>query len=916
VRFDLRIWLLPITVFLMHVAKDGEKAGWISVVIILVSAFLAPGQTPQQKFLSGQIPEAVSRLKPLGRLEGSARLRLSINLPLHDQGALTNLIEQIYDPGHPLYHHYLTPQEFDARFGPSEADYQAVIAWATRSGFTITDYHPTRMILGVSASVTDIERALRVTMRTYAHPTEHRTFFAPDTEPSIDTSLPILNIGGLDNFARPHPANLRRAPLKASGKARPLNIGSAPNGNLGGMDYRAAYAPGVSLTGTGQKVGLLEFDAYYEGDITEYESQVGVPEVPLEVLLLDGFNGEPGEADGEVALDIEMAISMAPGLSSVVLFEAGPEGVPNDVLDAMSTNMSIKQFSCSWFFGPITSGTRIKMDDYFMEFAVQGQSFFVASGDAGAATNGVAISPPGDDPYVTLVGGTVLATAGPSSAWLSETVWNAQEGPGYNESSGGESTGYGIPSWQAGVITTASNGSKTKRNCPDVAMAADNIFIVADDGQFETTGGTSCASPLWAGFAALVNQQAAALGQSGLGFLNPALYQIAANTGYTACFDDITVGNNTNTISPIHWLAVPGYDLCTGLGSPIGGSLIIALTQPDGFQITPGRGAVGNGPVGGPFTIPTQTFLLTNTGSAALNWSLGTTPAWLNVSGANGTLAAGGGGSSVVLSLNAAANVLPSGVYEADLWFTNETSGLAQLRQFTLQVGQDLVLDGGFEAGDFCYWNLAGDSSVYTNNFVDFSDDYYGAFYYAYAGTNFGALGQVSDLAYLSQSLPTQPGQLYLLSFWVENNSGDTPNQFVVQWNTDTTSTNVIYNQTDNTVPFSWKNLVFIVTAATNVTTLQFGARNDDDYFGLDNVSVLAVMPPNIQSAAAVNGTLQLAFSAVPGAEYRLQYTTNLAQGEWSDLGNIITATTNPMPDSGTIGPDPQRFYRVVLLPQ
>jgi len=865
--------------------------------------------------MSGQMPEVVPSLKPLGRLDGPARLRLSINLPLHDQGALSNLIQQIYDPAHPLYHHYLTPDEFDARFGPSEADYQAVIAWATRSGFTITDRHHNRMILGVNASVTDIERALRVTMRTYAHPTERRTFFAPDAEPSLDMSLPILNIGGLDNFARPHPANLRRAPLKVSAKATALNIGSGPNGNLAGMDYRAAYAPGVSLTGTGQKVGLLEFDGYFPGDITTYESQVGVADVPLDVILLDEFDGEPGEADGEVALDIEMAISMAPGLSSMVLFEAGPEGVPTDVLDAMSTNADIKQLSCSWFFGPITTGTRTKMEDYFMTFAVQGQSFFVASGDLGADTNGVAISPPGDDPNVTLVGGTVLATAGPGSAWMSETVWNSQEGPGYDESSGGVSTSYPIPSWQTGVSMTANNGSKAKRNCPDVAMSADNMFIVADDGQFETTGGTSCSSPLWAGFMALVNQQAVALGQPAVGFLNPALYHIGTNSAYTACFDDITIGNNTNTTSSIHWLAVPGYDLCTGWGSPSGGSLIIALTQPDGFQITPGRGAVANGPAGGPFTILTQTFSLTNTGNAALNWSLGATPVWLNVSGTNGTLAAGGGGSSVSLSLNAAANLLPVGVYMAELWFTNVSSGLTQLRQFTVQVGQDLVLDGGFEAADFCYWILSGDSSIYTNNFTDFSYDPYGLDYPAYQGTNFAALGQVSDLAYLSQSLPTQPGQLYLLSFWLENNTGATPNQFLVQWSTNSFSANAIYDQTDLGT-FDWKNLEFVVAASSNITTLQFGARNDNDFFGLDNVSVLAVMPPTIQTAAAVNGTLQLTFSAVPGAEYQLQYTTNLAQGSWTDLGNIIPATSNPMPGSAAMGLDSQRFYRVRLLPQ
>ncbi len=476
------------------------------MTVLLLSAFLAPAQTSQRTLLPGHLPAVVPSLQPLGRLDGSTRLKLSINLPLHNREALTNLLDQLYDPASPLYHHYLTPEEFDARFGPTERDYQAVIAWADRSGFTINARHPNRMLLEVSASVADIERALQVTLRTYAHPAEPRTFFAPDAEPSVGTGIPILYIGGLDNFARPHPKNLRRSPLQASAKAAPQIIGSGPNGNLAGFDYRAAYAPGVSLTGTGQMVGLVEFDGYYANDIASYVNQTGVSNVPLQVVLLDGFKGVPttgvNSGNGEVALDIEMAISMAPGLSKVVVYEADPtNGLPNDVLQAMSTNTLIKQFSCSWSFGSITSAQRTAMDTYFMKFATQGQSFFDASGDSGAATG--AIPAPDDDPYITLVGGTTLATAGPGGAWLSETVWNAQEGPGFNISGGGVSSGsasYNIPTWQKGVNMSTNKGSTTKRNCPDVAMVADNVFIVADNGQQETTGGTSAAAPLWAGF--------------------------------------------------------------------------------------------------------------------------------------------------------------------------------------------------------------------------------------------------------------------------------------------------------------------------------------------------------------------------------------------------------------------------------
>jgi hypothetical protein len=902
----------------MFLSKDGKIAFYISSVILLASGFLGPvlaqaetqKPTPQRVPLRGQVPAAASKLQPLGRLDGATALKLSVTLPLHNQDALKNLLQQIYDPASPLYRHYLSADEFDARFGPTEQDYQDVIAWANRSGFTITTQHASRMLLQVTAKVADIERALQVTMRTYAHPTEHRTFFAPDSQPSLDAKLPILDIDGLSNFERPHPANMRRTPVKPSSKHTFSTIGSGPNGILSGFDYRAAYAPGVTNMGSGQTVGLLEFDGYFPNDIVSYKNQAGVPNVPVVKVLLDGFNGTPtppdqSGANGEVALDIEMAISMAPQLSSVVVFEAGESGSAIDIMESMSsaTYTNIKQFSSSWTFG-IGSGAA---DSYFIKLAAQGQSFFQAVGDYGANTESNPVSAPDDDEYITIVGGTALGTAGPRSAWLSETVWNAGDGPDGYASSGGISPNYLIPYWQKGVSMSANHGSSRYRNYPDVAMVADNIFIVADDGTNENTGGTSAAAPLWAAFTALVNQQAATAGVPSVGFLNPAIYNIGTNSGYTACFDDVTFGENTND-DITQFFAVPGFDLCTGWGGPTGSSLIVALTKPDGFQITPGRGAVANGAVGGPFSVTSQTFTLSNTTATAFNWSRGSVPDWLNVSSTGGTLASGGT-ASVTLSLNSAANALAAGVYSANLWFTNLTSGLAQNRQFTLQVSQELVLDGGFEAGDFCYWTLSGDSSIYTNNFVD--SGYYTG-YSPYTGDYFAALGQAGDLAYLSQPLATSANQLYVLSYYLQNANGATPNQFQVQWNTNTTSANIIFNQTDMGT-FAYDNYQFVV-AASGPTTLKFGFRNDVDFFCLDNVSVMPVPVPSFQAPTAVGGSLQLSWPSFPGVSYQVQSTGSLALGNWTAVGSVITATGNSTSTSESIGSGTQ-FYRVVVSP-
>ena len=158
--------------------------------------------------------------------------------------------------------------------------------------------------------------------------------------------------------------------------------------------------------------------------------------------------------------------------------------------------------------------------------AAQGQSYFQASGDDDAYYSGISQS--ADDTNITLVGGTTLSTTGPGGAWSSETVWNwgydaNASPPGYIGSGGGVNlNNVPIPTWQTGINMTANQGSTTLRNVPDVALTADNIFVEANNGQQITgVGGTSCAAPLWAGFTALVNQQAVLVGKPTVGFLNP-----------------------------------------------------------------------------------------------------------------------------------------------------------------------------------------------------------------------------------------------------------------------------------------------------------------------------------------------------------------------------------------------------------
>jgi hypothetical protein len=364
------------------------------------------------------------------------------------------------------------------------------------------------------------------------------------------------------------------------------NLGSGPGGNYLGRDFRTAYVPGTTLTGIGQSVGLLQFDGFFTNDITTYASLAGLPDVPLTVVPIRGGVSTPGTNSAEVSLDIEMAISMAPGLDRVYVYEAPNPSPWVDLLSRMANDNLAKQLSSSWGGG--SPNPNPVAEQIFKQMASQGQSFFNASGDSDAYTDADPIPFPSDSPNITVVGGTVLTMNGTGASYASETVWNdrtVNPHGGYWGSSGGISTHYTIPSYQQGISMAANQGSTTMRNIPDVALTAKNVYVVHGNGTNGTFGGTSVAAPLWAGFTALINQQAAAVSLPPVGFLNPALYTIGKEPAFASVFHDITTGDNTWPGSPDRFFAISGYDLCTGLGTPNGTNLIAILTRLDPWII-------------------------------------------------------------------------------------------------------------------------------------------------------------------------------------------------------------------------------------------------------------------------------------------------------------------------------------------
>ena len=572
-----------------------------AVFLLFTTLFTSPGFAQQgRQQLHSHVRPIISggQVAPVGVLPRTQRMNLAITLPLRNQSELTSFLDRLYDPSSPDYHQFLSVAQFTERFGPTKQDYQAVVDFAKANGFTVTGTPKNRLLVDINGTVAQIESTFHVVMTIYQHPTENRTFFSPDREPSLDLSIPVAHIAGLNDFSIPRP-KLKKAPVEA---AIVSHAGSGPGGAYLGGDMRAAYYGGTALTGTGQSVGLCEFDGYNMSDVTATFDGVA-NSVAIVNVLIDGASAGSDGDDGEQVLDIVQAAAMAPGMSQVRVYIApGTTSIgvgDKDMFNRMATDNNAKQLSCSWGWNPDDTTAD---DPIFQEFAAQGQNMFVASGDAGAYTgsNATDSSYPAESVYVVAVGGTDLTTNGAGGSWASETAWA--------DSSGGPSdNGFAIPSWQAGIANSSNGASTTIRDLPDVAAEGNFDNYLCDQGSCQGTwGGTSFAAPRWAGFLALINQQAVANGGSTLGFINPAVYSIGQGASYNSDFHDITSGNNNNGKGK-SYNAVVGYDLVTGWGSPNGASLINALagsaTPSFTLSDSPSSLSISQGGAGGTSTI-------------------------------------------------------------------------------------------------------------------------------------------------------------------------------------------------------------------------------------------------------------------------------------------------------------------------
>ena len=534
------------------------------VTLVLLASLVCQGQ---QLTLTHHVREATlnGQAQYLGPLPATQSMRLVLTLPLRNQEGLDNFLRDVYDPASASYHQFLTVEEFTARFGPSQEDYAEVTRFAQSHGFSVVATSRNRLNLDVTGSVAAIEEAFHVTMGEYLLPSENRKFYAPDKEPTPALAVQLWHISGLDNYSIPHPQIVR----KEEGIHPLATTGSGPGASFLGSDMRAAYYESTTLSGTGQSLGLLE---YYGTDLTDlntyYSNVHQTNNVPITLLSTDGTSTScvyPSCDDTEQTLDMTQALGMAPGMSSLVMYVGSTDAA---IFNSMATHNPLNaQLSSSWTWSPADPSTD---NPYFEEFAAQGQNLFQAAGDSGKWSSSSEIYP-ADDVYITSVGGTDLDTSSAGGPWSSETAW-VDGGGGISPDK------FAIPSWQVTAANGCSSCSKTYRNGPDVSANANFSFYVCADQTTCTEneyGGTSFAAPMWAGYLALVNQQAVTNSGKTVGFINPTLYTIGEGSSYGTDFHDVTSGSNG-------YSATTGYDLATGWGSPNGSGLITALAGSGG----------------------------------------------------------------------------------------------------------------------------------------------------------------------------------------------------------------------------------------------------------------------------------------------------------------------------------------------
>jgi subtilase family serine protease len=571
----------------------------------------------------GSTPPLARSAAVVGTLPSNAPLDVAVTLNPSDPAGLAAYAQAVSTPGSSVYHQYLTTAQFADRFGATEDQVQAVQSNLRAHGLAVGPVSPNRLSIPVTGTAAQVGRAFSVSFRKLSL-SRGRTATVASAAPALDEPIAgyVQGVIGLSSLNQFHPQLARRAiPAPrhsglvasarhaATGGPQPCPAASSAASQQGAYTadqiastygFSSLYQGGSQ--GQGKTVAIYELEPNDPADIGAYQSCYGT-HASVSYIPVNGGSGS-GEGSGEAALDIENAIGLAPKASYLVYQGANsnssaPGSGPYETFNAIISQNRAQVVSVSWGECEADNTDGLQAENtLFQEAATQGQSIVAASGDQGSEDCfsappsipdlSLTVDDPSSQPFVTGVGGTTLNDPGPPP---SETTWNNGPIPGLagngGAGGGGTSGTWQIPPYQSGAAASLHVVKSGSREVPDVSVDADpnTGYVVYWNGSgsdplstvgWQSIAGTSAAAPVMAALLAVVDS-ASACRAAPAGFANPALYQ-AAGSDYGATFHDVTSGNND--LFSAHggqFAAGSGYDMATGLGTPIAGGLASTL---------------------------------------------------------------------------------------------------------------------------------------------------------------------------------------------------------------------------------------------------------------------------------------------------------------------------------------------------
>jgi Pro-kumamolisin, activation domain/Putative Ig domain len=604
----------------------------LAACVVALVAALAPGAVATTSARGVRVGSAAlipAAARVLGLLAPATKLDVTVALAPRDPAGLASFASGVSTPGSALYRDYITPAQFAQRFGPTPAAIASVRSSLRAHGLDPGPVSANGLAIPVQASAGALSGAFSISLSRVLAP-DGRLAFASTAAPLFDASVAglVQGVVGLDTLSVPQPliarahgvvgtARALSAPHVVTGGPQPCAAASAAGPGqqaytadqiASAYSFSGLYAAGD--LGAGETIAVYELEPDDPNDIAGYQACYGTS-AAVSYVPVDGGAGT-GSGSGEATLDIEDLIGLAPK-ANIIVYQGpnsnsgSPGAGPYDTYSMIISEDKAKIITTSWGQCEAMEGSPDATAEgtLFEEAAAQGQTIVSAAGDDGSEDCFLpgqnldvsqAVDDPSSQPYVTAVGGTSLASLGPPP---SQTVWNNGGGLGSllgtsaGAGGGGISTLWKMPSYQSaapaalGVINAASSGSPCGasggycRESPDVSADADPFtgYLIYYDGAWTGIAGTSAAAPVWAALVALADASPACAGTT-VGFANPALYRVAGGPQYAGSFTDVTAGTNDFTgTNGGKFAAGPGYDMATGLGTPIAPTLAAALCE-------------------------------------------------------------------------------------------------------------------------------------------------------------------------------------------------------------------------------------------------------------------------------------------------------------------------------------------------